>query len=76
VSRAERWAVMEWILIRGRLVLLAGLVVLLVLAAAYGILLSVGVSHMSRSETQSFVHRQLLYPRNKEGPILEHVPPE
>jgi hypothetical protein len=76
VERAERWAIMEWIVMRGRLPLAIGLVFLLLAGAAYGILLSIGVSHMDKSETETFVHRQLLYPRNKEGPILEHVPPE
>jgi hypothetical protein len=73
---AERWAIIEWMLVRSRLELLALLLLLLVLCAASGILLSIGLSKMSRTEAKTFVHRQLLYPRNNEGPIVERVPPE
>ena len=73
--RAERWASVEWIIVRPRLFLLLILLLGLAIAVAIRIAFAVGVSHLSHSELHSFLHRQSLYPRGREGPILERVTP-
>jgi sensor domain CHASE-containing protein len=56
----ERKAMMEWVMLRSRLLVL--LIVMLALAAsiAVGILYAVGVSHLDKQELQHFGHQQRL----------------
>jgi predicted outer membrane lipoprotein len=78
-ERLERDALMEWILVRRRLLALLVVVLGLVLAAAVGIFYAVGVSHLNKQELQHFGHQQRLLRTHspyQEGLIHERVPPE
>jgi hypothetical protein len=77
VARTERWALMEWILIRRRLVVVVVVLFALVLATGAAILEDFGISHLNEKEKQAFVHRQYLYRENGLGvPLIGRVPPE
>ena len=77
VKRTERWALMEWILIRRRFVVVAILLFVLVLVTCAAILEDVGISHLDEKEKRTFIHRQYLYRVNGMGaPLMERVPPE
>jgi hypothetical protein len=77
VRRAERWAIIEWLRVRRWLVLLTVLVLALALSAGGLSLLSVGVSHLNKSESRTFIHRQDALPNgSEEAPIIQRVPPE
>jgi hypothetical protein len=76
VARWEREALIEWILVRRRLLVVVLVVIALAIPAAIGILYAFGVSHLSKSELRHFAHQQSLMPRGREGPIIEKVPHE
>jgi hypothetical protein len=75
----EREALMEWIVLRRRLLLLLAVTLVLAGTAAGGILYAVGVSHLNKRELQRFGHQQRLLRTHspyQEGLIHERVPPE
>jgi hypothetical protein len=73
IERAERWALMEWILVGGRRWwLLVFVLLMLAMSAAIGILYADGVSHLNHKEFRTFVRRQEEMP-HPYGPLFERV---
>jgi hypothetical protein len=75
----ERKALMEWIILRRRLLLLVIVTLALAASASMGILYAVGVSHLNKRELRHFGHQQRLlrlHSPYEEGLIHERVPPE
>jgi hypothetical protein len=75
----ERKALVEWIVLRRRLLVLLIVALGLAASAAVGIFYAVGVSHLNKKELQHFGHQQRLLRTHspyQEGLIHERVPPE
>jgi len=69
---------MEWIVLRRRLLVVLIIALVLVVGSAGGILLSLGVSHLSKKELRHFGHEQALFSHNRiqGGEIVEKPPRE
>ncbi len=73
IKQAERWALMEWILVGRRLWLLLGLLLILALGVAGMFLLADGVSHLNPTEQRRFFRYEENFPQPR-GPLLRHLP--
>jgi hypothetical protein len=74
VRRAERWALMEWILVGGRRWwLLIGLLLMMAVSVAMLLLLADGVSHLNPTEQRQFFRYEEKFPQPR-GPLLRHLP--
>jgi hypothetical protein len=72
VERAERWALMEWILVGRRVWLLVGLLIAVAVASGLGVLYAESVSHLKPNQLRTFVQRQEETPEPR-GPLLRKV---
>lgn len=73
VKRAERWAIMEWVLVGGRRWwLLLFLVVLTAASTAGGILYAESLSRLSPNELRTFVRHREELPEAR-GPLFRRV---
>ena len=71
-QRAERWALMEWILVRRWLLLLLLLLTMIAASIAIAILYADGVSHLRPNELRTLIRRQEETPEPR-GPLFGRV---
>jgi len=77
VERAERWALMEWILVRRRLLIVLIVLLAIVIATGVALLDDAGIARLGKNGQDTYAHRQSLYNENgAEAPLFGRVPSE